>query len=339
MTGKKRGGKADMVLRGDNIDTKRLKAHLLLMRRIRAFEEAALQGLQAGLVPGFIHPSIGQEAVPVGVCAHLTPADKLLSTHRGHGHTLAKGAEPEPMMKELFGKAGGNCGGKGGSMHIADFSIGMLGANGVVATNITIAAGAAHAMKMLGGDGIVACFFGDGAINRGPFLEGLNWARVFDLPVLFVCEDNHWSATTKTDAMIGGEGPLARALSLGLPGRSIDGNDVLAVDEAAGAAIADIRAGGGPFFLHCRTYRHTGHTGSDPGAYRCPDEVEAGKSGDPVPRCEAMLLESGVTEDEIAALRQSAETEMAKVYDSAVIAPTPDISAAYEDVQDCGGPR
>lgn len=324
---------------GSNINQERLKAHLLLMLRIRAFEQAAVRGLEAGLVPGFIHPSIGQEAVPAGVCAHLETSDKLLSTHRGHGHTLAKGADAAEMMRELFGKAGGNCGGKGGSMHIADFSIGMLGANGVVATNITIAAGAAHAMKLLGGNGVTACFFGDGAVNRGPFLEGLNWARVFDLPVLFICEDNHWSASTKTDAMIGGDGPLARALSLGLPGISIDGNDVAVVDEAAGAAIQRIRAGEGPYFLHCRTYRHSGHTGSDPAAYRNAEEVEAGKSGDPVPRCEALLRDSGVGDEVIAGLHARAIAEMSRVYDQAVAAPMPEISTAYDDVQDCGAPK
>src|SRR5262245_63674902 len=164
------------------------------MLRIRAFEEQALKGLDDKLVLGALHPSIGQEAVAAGVCTGLARADILLSTHRGHGHTLAKGADPRAMMRELLGRVGGNCGGKGGSMHIADFSVGMLGANGVVAANIPIAVGAAHAIRIRGGKEVVACFFGDGAINRGPFLEGLNWAKVHGLPVLFVCEDNRWSA-------------------------------------------------------------------------------------------------------------------------------------------------
>ncbi|HEX8664638.1 MAG TPA: thiamine pyrophosphate-dependent dehydrogenase E1 component subunit alpha, partial [Beijerinckiaceae bacterium] len=216
-----------------NLDVERLSAHHRLMWRIRAFEELALEGLREKLVLGAIHPSIGQEGVAAGVCPNLLPDDVLLSTHRGHGHTLAKGADPLAMMRELFGRQGGNCGGKGGSMHIADFSVGMLGANGVVAANIVVAAGAAHAVKLRREAKIVCCIFGDGAINRGPFLEGLNWARVFDLPVLFVCEDNGFAATTRTRAMTAGEGPSARARSLGLIAEEIDGNDVLAVDLAA----------------------------------------------------------------------------------------------------------
>ena len=170
------------------------------MLRIRCFEEAAIEGLKEGLVLGAIHPSIGQEAVAVGVCANLEKRDVVLSTHRGHGHTLAKGARLEPMMRELFGREGGYCKGKGGSMHIADFSVGMLGSNGVVAANIVIATGAAHAIKLRRSGELVVCFFGDGAINRGPFLEGLNWAQVNRLPILFVCEDNGIGISVETPA-------------------------------------------------------------------------------------------------------------------------------------------
>ena len=182
------------------------------MARIRAFENAAEETSRGGvavfgstadtiaLVRGPLHLSTGQEAVAAGVCAHLERSDYLTSTHRGHGHTLAKGADATAMMCELFGRATGTNHGKGGSMHIADFSVGMLGANGVVAAGIPIAVGAAHSAKIRGSGAIVACFFGDGAINRGPFLEGLNWAKIFGLPVLFVCEDNRYSATTATDA-------------------------------------------------------------------------------------------------------------------------------------------
>ncbi len=320
----------------NNPDIERLKAHYRLMLRIRAFEEAAVRGIDAGLVPGFIHPSIGQEAVPVGVCAHLDNNDLLLSTHRGHGHTLAKGADPLAMMCELFGREGGNCRGKGGSMHIADFSIGMLGANGVVATNITIAAGAAHALKLQGKEGVVACFFGDGATNRGPFLEGLNWAKVFDLPVLFVCEDNQWSATTRTGGMIGGAGPLARAQSLGLAGSSVDGNDILSVDAAAGEAIGAIRAGKGPYFLHCRTFRHGGHTGTDPAAYRSEAETAAGLAGDPLRACAKLLRRAGVEASVIDAIAAGVDAEMEEVSKKAAQAPWPDKGIVFEDVQDTG---
>ncbi len=214
-----------------NLDAARLLADYRTMWRIRAFEEAALKGLEQKLVLGAIHPSIGQEAVAVGVCSNLGPTDILLSTHRGHGHTIAKGADTLAMMRELFGREGGTCHGKGGSMHIADFKVGMLGANGVVGANILIAVGAAHAVRLKKGKEIVTCIFGDGAINRGPFLEGLNWAGVWKLPILFVCEDNGFAATTRTRAMTAGEGPAARAESFGIPAATVDGNDLLAVDE------------------------------------------------------------------------------------------------------------
>src|SRR5690348_9997704 len=179
---------------GDNL--RRLTDLYRTMARIRAFEETALEAHKAGEIPGPLHVSIGQEAVAAGVCVNLRTDDRITSNHRGHGHAIAKGADPKRMMLELYGREGGYCRGKGGSMHIADFSVGMLGANGVVAGGIPIAVGAAHAQKLLARDAITVCFFGDGAINRGPFLESLNWARVYGLPVLFVCEDNRWSATT-----------------------------------------------------------------------------------------------------------------------------------------------
>ena len=307
------------------------------MWRIRAFEEQALQALADKLVLGAIHPSIGQEAVAAGVCANLRRDDILLSTHRGHGHTLAKGADPLAMMRELFGRDGGNCGGKGGSMHIADFGVGMLGANGVVAANIVIAAGAAHAVKLRREDRVVCCIFGDGAINRGPFLEGLNWAKVFGLPVLFVCEDNGFAATTRTKAMTAGEGPSARARSMGLPALEIDGNDVVAVDAAAREMIEAVRAGGGPRFLHVHTYRLTGHTGADPAAYRPKEEVEERWRDDPIARAAALLAAAGAGGLDEA--REEAVAEMRRVYEDARETPFPPLAQAYADVQDVGDPR
>ena len=201
-----------------NVDKSRLLEHYRSMCQVRAFEETALAALDEGLVPGPLHPSIGQEAVASGVCANLEVDDILLSTHRGHGHTLVKGASPLAMMRELLGREGGCCGGKGGSMHIADFSVGMLGANGVVGANILIAAGAAHAIKLKGESRVAVCIFGDGAVNRGPFLEGLNLGEdLSTLPVVFVCEDNQFAATTRTGTVSAGEGPAARAESLGIP--------------------------------------------------------------------------------------------------------------------------
>ena len=321
-----------------NIDTERLTHHFRNMWRVRAFEESALAALEDGLVPGPLHPSIGQEACASGVCANLERDDLLLSTHRGHGHTLVKGADPEAMMRELLGREGGCCGGKGGSMHIADFGVGMLGANGVVGANIGIAAGAAHATKLLGGSRIVTCMFGDGAVNRGPFLEGLNWARIFDLPALFVCEDNAFAATTRTGAVTGGAGPGARAESLGIPSTEVDGNDVQAIDEAVRGLVQAMRAGGGPRFLHAKTYRLTGHTATDADGYRKREEVDAQWRMDPIARCRATLEAAGVAAETLDAIRDAATNEMNAVLVAAKAAPWPDASHAFTDVQDVGAP-
>ena len=321
-----------------NSDTERLTNHFRNMCRVRAFEQSALAALEDGLVPGPLHPSIGQEACASGVCANLERDDLLLSTHRGHGHTLVKGADPEAMMRELLGRDGGCCSGKGGSMHIADFGVGMLGANGVVGANIGIAAGAAHAMKLLGGSRIVTCIFGDGAVNRGPFLEGLNWARIFDLPALFVCEDNAFAATTRTGVVTGGAGPGARAESLGIPTTEVDGNDVQAIDEAVRDLVQTIRTGGGPRFLHAKTYRLTGHTATDADAYRKREEVDARWQADPIARCRGMLESAGVDSERLDAIRDAATNEMNAVLDAARAAPWPDPSHAFTDVQDVGAP-
>ncbi len=314
---------------------RQLHRQMLLIRR---FEEAARQGMHDKLVLGAIHLSIGQEAVAAGVCARLRTSDILLSTHRGHGHTLAKGAKVLPMMLELFGKQGGYCHGKGGSMHIADFSVGMLGANGVVGANLVIAAGAAHAIKLRKSDEVVACFFGDGAVNRGPFLEALNWARVYDLRVLFVCEDNQYSATTRTRAMTAGGGPSARAASLDIPGAEVDGNDVVAVDREAGRMIDEIRAGGGPRLLHARTYRLAGHTAADPAPYRSQSEVDERMREEPIRRLEARLLAAGVPATELAQTEESVGAEITAAYAQAKAAAYPDHSLAFGDVQDIGDP-
>ena len=321
-----------------NTDTERLTRHYRDMCRVRAFEESALAALAEGLVPGPLHPSIGQEACASGVCVNLGREDLLLSTHRGHGHTLVKGADPEAMMRELLGREGGCCGGKGGSMHIADFSVGMLGANGVVGANIEIAAGAAHGVKLLGDARIVTCIFGDGAVNRGPFLEGLNWARIFDLPVLFVCEDNAYAATTRTAAVTGGAGPGARAESLGIPSVEVDGNDVQAVDEAVRELVDVIRTGGGPRFLHVKTYRLTGHTATDAAGYRTSEEVDAQWKLDPIARCGAVLEAAGVAAETLDAIRAGAASEMNAALEAAKAAPWPDASLAFTDVQDIGAP-
>ena len=243
------------------------------------------------------------------------------------------------MMKELFGRAGGTSAGKGGSMHIADFAIGMLGANGVVADGAPIAVGAAQGLRLLGKDSIVTCFVGDGALNRGPLLESLNWAKVYDLPVLFVCEDNTYAATTKTATVTAGAGPVARAESFGLRALEVDGNDIVAAERAAADRIRGIRAGEGPAFLHARTYRLRGHLAHDPANYRDQSEVDAAQKDDPIPRCEAWLLDHDVPADAIAAARTDAATLIASAIEAAHAAPWPDDRTVYTDVQDLGGPQ
>ena len=332
------------------------------MVRIRAFENAAEAASQGGVsaygqqaagaakVRGPLHLSTGQEAVPAGVCAHLRPTDYLTSTHRGHGHTLAKGADLGRMMAELFGKATGFNGGKGGSMHIADFSVGMLGANGVVAAGLPIAVGAAHAQKLQRGralsdtdadtdtdaDAITVCFFGDGAINRGPFLEALNWARVYTLPVLFVCEDNQWSATTASGPMTAGDGASARALALDIPATQVDGNDVFAVHAAAATLVAQVRAGAGPRLLHALTYRVKGHVSVDAAAYRDPAELAAALETDPITRARGACLRAGMPAATLDALADAASVEVSAALDAADAAPWPAPEAAFTDVQTTG---
>jgi len=318
------------------------------MARIRAFENAAEEASRGSvaafgatanttaLVRGPLHLSTGQEAVAAGVCANLLRSDCLTSTHRGHGHTLAKGADASAMMCELFGRADGTNKGKGGSMHIADFAVGMLGANGVVAAGIPIAVGAAHSAKIRGSSAIVACFFGDGAINRGPFLEGLNWARIFDLPILFVCEDNRYSATTATDAMTAGAGAAARARGIGLPAETVDGNDVIAVDDAARELVARIRAGNGPQFMHALTYRIKGHVSVDAAAYRDQGEVEQAIESDPLKLAGSRLAALGVPAERIAEVDAEAQAEIQAALAAAHAARVPDPDEAYADVQDTG---
>ena len=320
-----------------------------MMRRIRAFEDAAEIASQGGvaawglaasakpaLVRGPLHLSTGQEAVAAGVCLNLKREDLLTSTHRGHGHTLAKGANAATMMCELFGRATGCNKGKGGSMHIADFSVGMLGANGVVAAGIPIATGAAQALKIRKLPHIVVCFFGDGAANRGPFLEGLNWAQVYRLPVLFVCEDNRISATTPTGPMTAGAGVSARAEAMAMPAIKVDGNDAAAVDATASKLIAEIRAGRGPRLLHAVTYRFKGHVSVDPGTYRDAAEVEAAKLNDPLLVTQRQWLAAGATQADIDVIDREAQAEIAHALQVAEAAPWPEASAAYEDIMNSG---
>jgi pyruvate dehydrogenase E1 component alpha subunit len=304
------------------------------MCRIRAFEEAAEKAFERRLMLGALHLSIGQEAVAAGVCANLATSDLITSTHRGHGHALAKGLDPLAMMRELLGRAGGTCGGKGGSMHLADVGLGMLGSNGIVPDGLAIAVGAAHAISLRGSNEVVVSFFGDGGVNRGPFLETLNWAASFGLGVLIVCEDNVFASTTRTGSVTAGPGPEARAVAIGVPALAVDGNDVGAVDAAAGRFVDEIRDGGGPRFLHARTYRLKGHTATDTGAYRSGDEVAGAMDEDPLRKAERRLDEAGATGWR--SILADARGEMDAVLDGAAATPFPPPADAYTDVQDDG---
>jgi TPP-dependent pyruvate/acetoin dehydrogenase alpha subunit len=312
--------------------------HFRAMLTIRAFEEAVVKARLANAIRGSVHPYIGEEAIAVGICANLKNEDYVASYHRGHGHTIARGADPARMMLELYGRKGGTCGGKGGSMHVADISRGMLGANGVIADGVTIAVGAAQAAKLLGKQSVVVAFFGDGGLNRGPTFESFNWAKVFNLPVLFVCEDNKFAATTRTKTVTAGPGPTARAASFGLHAETVDGNDVFAVDQIAADMVAKVRGGAGPMMLHAVTYRVRGHLATDAAPYRRPEEVLRHTLLDPILRCEAWLKHQGIDDDAIGRERRNIEDTIDGYQRAAEAAPFPGIPEFIADVQDVGAP-
>ncbi len=253
------------------------------MQTIRRFEERASDDYQNGAIYGVVHCYIGEEAVAVGVCSALNNDDQIISNHRGHGHCIAKGADLNRMMAELYGRQDGYCKGKGGSMHIADFSIGMLGANGIVGGGLSIVTGAGLAAQMAGQGRVAVCFFGDGASNAGSFHESLNIAASWKLPMLYVCEHNSWAANTSSVMTHAQTDVAGRAAGYGIPGVVVDGNDVLAVYEAATEAVARARAGEGPTLLECKTYRWRAHT-ERPGAVdpRPAEEIASWMARDPI---------------------------------------------------------
>ncbi|MDA8549316.1 thiamine pyrophosphate-dependent dehydrogenase E1 component subunit alpha [Aquiluna sp.] len=300
-------------------------ASLESLLAIRFFEEA-VDGLFArGLMHGTMHLSIGQEAVATGVCAALRKTDYITSTHRGHSHCIAKGADLTRMMAELLAKQTGYCRGRGGSMHIADVETGNLGANGIVAGGIPIAAGAALAQKMQGRDNVVVSFFGDGATNEGAFHEALNLAAVWDLPVVFVCENNKYGMSFSTTKSMKVEKISERAAAYGLPGVTVDGNDVDAVFEVAKEAVERARVGGGPTLIECLTYRHKGHSKSDKNLYRTKEEIEFWKTKDPVGIFETRVIESGqLTAEEVEQLTQKVRDAVRLAIQEATQAPDSD---------------
>ena len=268
------------------------------MWRIRRFEEAVDDLFARGLMHGTMHLSIGQEASATGVCLALREDDAITSTHRGHGHCIAKGADLVSMMAELLAKETGYCRGRGGSMHIADVATGNLGANGIVAGGIPIAAGAALAYKLRGEDRVVACFFGDGAANEGAFHEAVNLAAIWKLPVVFVCENNKYGMSFSTEKAFAIENISERALGYGIPGVTVDGNDVEAVHGAVATAVARARAGEGPTLLENLTYRWKGHSKSDKNLYRTKEEIAEWRAMDPILRFEARVRELSLLSDE-----------------------------------------
>src|SRR5215471_11263213 len=309
-------GSTSMQSLSPNLPPDKQREMLRRMLTIRHFEERASADYLAGKIYGVVHCYIGEEAVAVGVCAALDRGDRIISTHRGHGHCIAKGADLDRMMAELYGRQAGYCKGKGGSMHIADVGIGMLGANGIVAGGIAIVTGAGLAAQMEGKGGVAVSFFGDGASNAGPFHECLNIAATWKLPMLYVCENNMYAAQTAAATTHALSDVAARAAGYGIPGVVVDGNDVFAVYQAANTAVERARAGEGPTLIECKTYRWRGHTERrgqpDP---RDKMEVEAWRNRDPIALLEQQLREQGELDD---SQLQSMQSEIRDALESAV---------------------
>ena len=315
------------------IDAATLKKIYTNMVKIRFFEERAISEYRKGL-PGFVHPSIGQEAIPSGVCAFLRDDDYIITTHRGHGDIIAKGAQLDRMMAELFARKTGYCKGKGGSMHIADVSRNILGATGIVGDGIPIAAGVGAAIKMLGTDQIMVAFFGDGATNSGAFHEGMGLAAAWCLPVLFFCENNLYQQSTPFSDYCRLTDIADRAKAHGIPGLTVDGNDAIAVAEVARETIAKLRQGEGPILVVGNTYRTVGHHMGDPGtSYRSKEEVEEWKKKDPIQRLRKVMVQNKMATD---ADLDKIEKDVLKELDEAVKfaqeSPEPAPEEALEDI-------
>ena len=303
------------------------------MVAVRVFEETAADLFLKGQLPGFLHSYIGEEAVASGVCAHLTPQDVITSTHRGHGHAVAKGARLDMMMAELFAKKTGYCHGKGGSMHIADLDLGILGANGIVGAGVPIATGAGLALKLKGSDRVTVAFFGDGGSNTGAFHEGVNMAAVWNLPVVFVCENNQYAESTPRDVHQRIKDVAQRAMAYDIPGVVADGMDVFDVYQKTGEAIDRARTGGGPTLVETKTYRFMGHYVGDPQTYRSKDEVEQWKKRDPIAMFRKRVVEEGkITAAELDAIDAAIAKEMEQAVEFARQSPEPDIESALQDI-------
>ncbi len=303
------------------------------MHEIRKFEEKALDLFKQDKLRGSVHLYIGEEAVATGVCAHLTDNDYITSTHRGHGHCIAKGAKLGEALAELMGKETGYCGGRGGSMHIADVTKGNLGANAIVGGGIPIAVGGALTSKMTGAKDIAVSFFGDGASNEGTFHESLNLASVWKLPIVFVCENNLYGISVPTWQSTSVKDIAVRAAAYDIPGEVVDGNDIIAVYEAFEKAAQRARNGEGPSLIECKTYRWEGHWTGDPQNYRTRDEVEEWKEKDPIARFEKYLLDNKVaTEEELREIENKVAEAVEAAEDFAMNSSVPDIATVMDNV-------
>ncbi|HWP97807.1 MAG TPA: thiamine pyrophosphate-dependent dehydrogenase E1 component subunit alpha [Syntrophomonadaceae bacterium] len=316
-----------------DLNKEQLLAFYKNMVTIRAFESKAVELFAAGQIPGFVHLYLGEEAIATGVCACLEKTDYIASTHRGHGHLISKGGNLNFMMAELFGRTTGYCKGKGGSMHIADVDLGILGANGIVGAGMPIATGAAFACKYKENGAVAVAFFGDGASDRATFHESLNLASIWKLPVVFVCENNGWAISNAQKDHQNVTDISDRATAYGIPGVSVDGNDVIAVFEAADAAIERARRGDGPTLVECKSWRWRGHFEGDPGAYKDPKDQEEWLAKDPIPRLEKNLLKlKYATKAELDKITAAAQEEIEAAIKFAGESPQPDPQEVLTDV-------
>lgn len=301
---------------------------------IRVFETQCIKLYRQGLIIGYFHPYLGEEAIATGVCAALREDDYIVSTHRGHGHCIAKGGELKKMAAEVLGRETGYCGGRGGSMHIADVTKGNIGANGIVGGGIPIGVGAGLGISIRGSDQVVAIFFSDGASNNGVFAESLNLAAIWDLPVVFVLENNHYAVSSPIEQMSRITDLHKRAEGYGVTAGAVDGNDVLAVYEKAKEAVQACRTGKGPVLIEAKTYRHGGHHVNDPGLYMPKDRLEYYKAKDPVKMGRKYLAEQGkCTEQEILAIEQQIDSLMDETIEFAKNSPEPSVEEFLEEVE------
>ena len=315
------------------LDTETLRAALGRMHLIRKFEEAAEASYMRGLVHGTMHLSIGQEASAVGATLPLEADDYILSTHRGHGHCIAKGADPSLMLAEFFGKETGYCRGRGGSMHIADLEGGNLGANGIVGGGLPIAVGVGMSIKAQKQARVCVVFFGDGATNEGAFHEALNMASIWKLPIVFVCENNKYAMSMDIALSMAVSDVAQRAGAYAMPGITVDGNDLAAVAAAARTAVDRARSGAGPSLVECKTYRIRGHSKSDRNLYRTKEEIEAWRAADPISRLQHELVSSGrLCSAEVAAIERSAHARIEEALEFAKSSPDPDPALLTRDV-------